>query len=47
MQSFMLNEKKLNLGPKLPYLGIFGLEIEKKLLPYLKSAHLSLSKLNF
>ena len=35
--SFLLNKKKLNLGPKLPYLGIVGLEFEKSLL-YLKSA---------
>ena len=29
MQSFMLNEKKLNLGTKLPFVGIFALEFEK------------------
>ena len=30
MQSFLLNKKKKkDLGPKLPYLGIFGLEFEK------------------
>ena len=29
MQNFMLNIKKINLGPKFSYLGIFGLEFEK------------------
>ena len=32
MQNFMLSKKKLNLGQKLPYLGIFGLELEKTFL---------------
>ena len=31
-------KKCLNLRPKMPYLGIFGLELKKKLLSYLKSA---------
>ena len=30
MLSFMLNEKELNLGPQLPYIGLFGIEFEKK-----------------
>ena len=29
MQSFLLKNEKLNLGPKLSYLGIFGLDFEK------------------
>ena len=30
IKSFMLNNKELELGPKLPCLGIFGQEFEKK-----------------
>ena len=37
------NKKCLNLVPKMPYLGIFGLEFLKKLLSYLKSARSNLS----
>ena len=29
MQSFVQKQKKLNLGPKIPYLGIFGLQVSK------------------
>ena len=32
MQSFMLKGKKINLGPKLPYWGIFGMELEKSVI---------------
>ena len=28
-QSFVQKQKSLNFGPKMPYLGIFGLEFEK------------------
>ena len=30
MQNFMKKQKCLNLGPKMPYLGIFGLKFERK-----------------
>ena len=29
MQSFIKNKKNLNLGPKIHYLGIFGLQFNK------------------
>ena len=38
MQSFMLKEEKINLGPKLP-----GLEFQKTRISYLKSASSNLS----
>ena len=38
MRNLVKKWKCLNLGPKIPYLGILGLELKKKLLLYLKSA---------
>ena len=46
-QSLLQKLKSLNLGPKMPYFGTFGLEFEKKLLLYLKSASSNLSDCKF
>ena len=43
LQNFLKKEKNLNLGPKIRYLGIFGLDF-KKLLSYMKSAPSNFSK---
>ena len=46
MQKIVQNKqtnKKSNLGPKMPYLGILGCKFEK-VLSYLKSASSNLSK---
>ena len=37
-------EKCPNLGPKMPYLGVFRPELKEKLLSYLKPAPLNLPK---
>ena len=42
LQNFEKKQKCLNLGPKIPYLGILELKF-KKLLSYLKLAPLNLS----
>ena len=48
LQSLLQKLKSLNLGPKMPYFGTFGLEFEKKkLLLYLKSAPSNLSDCKF
>ena len=45
-QSFMLKRKKINLGPRMPYLGVFGLELENAnvIMSYLKTAPSNLSE---
>ena len=43
---FGVKKKSLNFGPKVPCLGIFGMEFEK-LLSYLKSASSNLSNCKF
>ena len=40
---FCEKRKCVNIGPKMPYLDLFGLELKKKLLSYLKSASSKLS----
>ena len=34
LQNFVKEKKFLNLGPKISYLGVFGLELKEKLLSY-------------
>ena len=46
LQNFTKKQKCLNLGPKVLYLGIFGLEFKKKLLSYLKPTPSNLSNCN-
>ena len=45
-QSFMLKRKKINLGPRMPYLGVIGLELENAnvIMSYLKRAPSNLSE---
>ena len=38
MENLLKRQKCLNLGPKMPYLGVFGSEFLKKILSYLKLA---------